>query len=259
MSYEFLSTHSHDWSLDPLVETACRHWETRRQAVAKMDDLPRRNTHAFSIALSREAGTLGTTVAREVAKRLEWHVYDHELLERIADEMGVRAKLLESVDERQQSWLTEAIEAFLSSPNQSEWEPYISESAFVRHLVETVLALGVHGECVIVGRGASFILPRETTLRVRLVAPVKARIETLSRKFNLSKKDAALRIRSLDRDRVDFVQDHFHHDPMDPLQYDIVLNVARMSTDTAAGLVVDALHHLQNFSANDTMQPTHIS
>src|SRR5262249_41889981 len=62
----------------------------------------------FTIALSRQAGTEGTAVAQEVGKRLGWQVYDHELLERIAQEMNVREALLESVDERRQSWLLES-------------------------------------------------------------------------------------------------------------------------------------------------------
>ena len=121
----------------------------------------------------------------------------------------------------------------------------MSESAFVRHLVETVLALGIHGECVIVGRGAAFILPAKTTLRVRLVAPVKERVSKLSQTLGLSAKDAARRVRTIDRERVDFVQDHFHNDPRDPRQYDLVLNAGRLTAAAQAGLIIDALHSLQ--------------
>jgi hypothetical protein len=107
-------------------------------------------------------------------------VYDHELLQWIAQEMHVRTSLLQSVDERRQSWPLETAEAFLTASRESDSQAMVSESGYVRHLVQTVLALGVHGECVIVGRGAAFILPAETTLRVRLVAPVKQRIATLA-------------------------------------------------------------------------------
>ena len=122
-----------------MVDRAVQHWELRRQATARMKELPPRGHHAFTITISREVGTGGTCLAREVGRRLGWHVYDHELLEEIAREMNVRASLLESVDERQQSWLTESVEAFLSTPNKSESVPYVTETAFVRHLVETVL------------------------------------------------------------------------------------------------------------------------
>ena len=244
MNYESLSTHS-DRSLSQLVERACQRWEMQRQASAHRRDLPPRTSHAFTIALSREVGTLGTSIAQDVGRRLGWQVYDHELVEQIAQEMDVRATLLESVDERQQSWLEESIETFLSMPDKSEWEPFVSESSFVRHLVETVLALGIHGECVIVGRGAAFILPAKTTLRVRLVAPVKDRVSKLSQTLGLSAKEAARRVRIIDRERVDFVRDHFHTDPRDPRHYDLVLNAGRLTAAAQAELIINALHSLQ--------------
>jgi hypothetical protein len=186
-----------------------------------------------------------------VASRLGWHVYDHELLERIAEDMGVRTTLLESVDERQQGWLLETVEAFLSAPAESEWTPLVSEGAYVRHLVETVLALGAHGECVIVGRGAAFILPAETTLRVRLVAAPKERARVLAEQFGLPGPEAARRLRAIDRERSDFVRDHFLKDPDDPRNYDLVLNTSRFSAAEGAELIVAALPRLHPWGQRD--------
>jgi cytidylate kinase len=230
--------------LGSTMEQLGRHWESRHQAVSARKDLSPRTPGAFTVALSREAGTLGTLVAREVGKRMGWQVYDHELLERIAEDMHVRATLLAHVDERQQSWLLESVEALLATPVQNEWNPRVTESAYVRHLIQTVLALGFQGECVIVGRGSPFILPAETTLRVRLVAPLNHRMAALSKSLGISTKEAARRIRTLDRERSDFVQDHFQKDPTDPRHYDLVLNTGRLSTDAAAGLIDEALRHV---------------
>ncbi len=115
----------------------------------------------------------------------------------------------------------------------------------MHHLVETVLALGVHGECVIVGRGAAFILPAETTLRVRLVGPGKDRIEALRRKTGVSEREAAHRVRALDRQRNDFIRDHFQKDPTDPRNFDLVLNATRLASRQCADLVVAAVRQLQ--------------
>jgi hypothetical protein len=51
-------------------------------------------------------------VARAVAERLGWNVYDHELLEVVARDLHVRVKLLENVDERHVPWLQECVESF---------------------------------------------------------------------------------------------------------------------------------------------------
>ncbi len=252
MDHQISSAQLHESTLSRLVDRACRHWEARRQAAAAQRDLPPRTSRAFTIALSREVGTEGTAVAQEVGKLLGWQVYDHELVEKIAGEMGLRTALLESVDERQQSWLLETAEAFLSAPLQGDWGRLVTESGYVQHLVETVLALGVHGECVIVGRGAAFILPAATTLRVRLVGPVGERIAALSRKLGISKDEAAPKVRALDRERTDFVQDHFFKDATDPRNYDLVLNAWRLSVAHRAELIVEALHRLeaQGFEQN---------
>jgi cytidylate kinase len=215
-----------------------KQWETRRkeQATRPAGSFP--HSRAFTIALSREYGARGTLTAREVGARLGWTVYDHELLERIAQEMNLRTSLLKSVDEKKVSWLQESVEAFASVPT-------VSDSAYVQHLVQTLLSLSAHGECVIVGRGAAQILPAETTLRVRLVARVEWRIATRSLELGIPREEAARRVETTDRERVCFVKDHFRKDATDPRQYDLVLNSSRYSVSACAGLIVEGLRHLQ--------------
>ena len=88
------------------VALAQQHWQTRRRTEAVS------STPAFTITLAREAGASGGAVAQEVGRRLGWHVYDHELLQQIAKEHNLRVSLLESLDERRQSWLVECMEGF---------------------------------------------------------------------------------------------------------------------------------------------------
>jgi cytidylate kinase len=193
----------------------------------------------FTIALSREAGAGGTSVAREVGARLGWPVYDHELVERIAKEMKLRTQLLESVDERRRGWVQDAVESFLASI------PSVSETAYVRRLVETVLSLGTHGECVLVGRGAVLLLPPAITLRVRLVAALEDRITVMSRDRGLSREDAARYVERTDRERRRFIQDHFGKDPTDAQHYDLVLNYSRFTAAECADFIVEALRRLE--------------
>ncbi|HKD38341.1 MAG TPA: cytidylate kinase-like family protein [Pirellulales bacterium] len=229
-----------DRSASQLVEDAFHRWEAQREAAARRE-LSQHKPPGFTIAISREAGTPGSAVADEVGTLLGWQVYDQELLQQIAREMGLRTSLLESVDEREQTWLHETIQGALAALVAGNDSPWASGSAFVHHLVETVIALGVHGDCVIVGRGAGFILPEKTTLRVRLVAPARDRVAMLSDKLNISEREAARRVRTIDRQRNDFVRDHFQNDPTDPRNFDLVLNAARLSIDDLARLIVDAL------------------
>jgi cytidylate kinase len=224
---------------------AFQHWEARRRAAAREAGGPGA-PQAFTIALSREVGGRGTSVARAVGARLGWPVYDHELLEQIAQEMGLRTNLLESVDERHISWLEECVAQLAAVPA-------VSENAFVRHLVQTIFSLGAHGECVIVGRGAPQILPAATTLRVRLVAAREHRIAVISHERHLARQEAERYIDSTERERVRFIRDHFGKDPTDPQNYDLVLNTSRFLVEECAQLIVAALHHLQTRSTAKAM------
>ncbi len=108
------------------------HWQTRQGAEAS--DRGTAGPVAFTVAISREAGARGGAVAAELAKRLGWPVYDRALLRRIAEEMGLSERLLDSVDEKRVNWLMTYLQAFATNPASctasrrwfSPWPPMAS-------------------------------------------------------------------------------------------------------------------------------------
>jgi len=231
-----ISANSQTHLAESLVR-AHQHWQERHEGDSNPQSIPK----AFTIAVSREAGTYGAAIAREVADRLGWPVYDCELIQRIADDLGVRRTLLDSVDERQVGWVNECVKNFLSVPE-------VSEGTYFRKLVETLLSLAADGVCVIVGRGATVALPLATTLRVRVVAPIECRIEAVRREHSISVKAATTQVETKDRERNRFVTRHFQIDPTNPSNYDLVLNTARFSKKECADFVIAALDRLRAHS-----------
>lgn len=193
---------------------------------------------AFTIAVSREAGSGGISVAREVGRRLNWPVYDQELLERLAVELHVDVSQVEDYDERRGSFLVDTLKAFSASAS-------ISEITYFRRLMRMLQALGSRGECIIVGRGSTFVLPRETTLRTRILATREDRLAFLMANQNLTAAEAAKFIETRDRERTRFIKDYFHKDVADPINYDLILNRSRFSVEECAELVIQALQRLQ--------------
>jgi cytidylate kinase len=189
---------------------------------------------AFTVTISREVGALGTTVGTEVATRLGWPLYDHEIINKIAEEMGKPTTHVRGVDERQFSWLEECLAGLMS-------EYRVNPSEYLKHLIGTVRGLGARGRCVIVGRGANFILPPETTLRVRLVADLKDRINVIGRLRGISDRDARRWIEEVEKERTRFVQSNFGKDVADPRHYDLVLNTSRLSPEECAETIIHTL------------------
>ena len=75
------------------------------------------------------------------------------------------------------------------------------EMGYLRSLLELFAALSEQGHCVIVGRGAPYVLPAESTLRVRMVAPRKDRIDSVEKTQGLSKAEAERWIDRTDAER----------------------------------------------------------
>lgn len=219
-----------------LVETVAQahlQLEKRPQAVKSDEAQP------FTIAVSRDSGANGHLIAHAVGARLSWPVYDQELLRMVADDMGLRARMLESLDEKRANWLQESLAGFITSA------PTVDSSAYIHHLVETLFSLAAHGECVILGRGAAQVLPAAATLRVRLVGPLKDRIATIQQRLGVARVEAARRLAKTDQDRTRFVVDNFLKDPADPCNYDLVLNSARLGVQTCAEVIVETLRRMQ--------------
>ena len=70
------------------------------------------------------------------------------------------------------SWRPSVVQDWLLPLREEHYAP---QEAYLDHLAKLIEAIGRAGESVLVGRGAGFMLPRETTLSVRIIAPLRAR------------------------------------------------------------------------------------
>jgi cytidylate kinase len=115
-------------------------------------------------------------------------------------------------------------------------------------LVRLVLMVAARGDVVIVGRGAGFVLPPESTLHVRVVAPFEDRVSYLAQSLRLPREEAANEVRSRDERRAQFITQALFREPSDPTAYDVVVNSARLGVESAAQFVGWALRTKQQFA-----------
>jgi cytidylate kinase len=167
----------------------------------------------------------------ELGKRLDWPVYDREILDLISKQSGLRTELLATIDEHDPHWLQETITSF-GHPGE------LSSAGYAKHLKRVLATLATHGNCILVGRGATALLPPQTTLRIRIVEPLKTRTARIARQYHLSGKDAEKRTRQIDLERVQFIENHFRISINDPHGFDLTLNTALLSPSQCADLIL---------------------
>lgn len=187
----------------------------------------------LAVAVSREAGARGGTIARLAAEKLAWQVYDQELLEYTAQNPVIRQGMMNDLAPACVDWASHRLK-------ELERTCGLSANPDVRHLAEVILALGAQGQVVLIGRGAGCVLPRETTLSVRVVAPLRERVAYMGQSMRMSSADAAELVRQRDERRAEFVQAHFRRAPADVHQHDLVLNSSLLGEDGCAELIARA-------------------
>jgi cytidylate kinase len=187
-----------------------------------------------NIGISREAGAGAGTIARMVGKRLGWKVYNEELVEAIAHRMEVSLDEVRTLDELApsvvQDWLL---------PLREEY--YAPQEAYLDHLAKLIEAIGRAGESILVGRGANYMLPRESILAVRIIAPLKVRAIRLAERMGVSVRTARRAARDLDRRRLHFDRTMFRTSSSDPHNFDLVLDSESLGLEMAAEILVRAI------------------
>jgi cytidylate kinase len=150
---------------------------------------------------------------------------------------------LEFVDETTSNWFNEIFGHWLDHRT-------ITQTEYVTHLGKILMLAAHDSRTVIVGRGAQFVLPRDKGLLVRIVAPLKRRIERIMHERQCVFEEARELVERIDEERREFIRRYFHHDVSDPHLYDLVINLEHIPLSKATDLIVQQCR--QRFPAEVT-------
>jgi len=189
----------------------------------------------LTVAVSREWGARGGSIARRVGRKLGWQVVDQDLLDYLTQDEAAFQELSAAARE----WADERLDQLLRAK-------VLTTDPSVVNLARAVLLLGAQGEMVMVGRGAGYILPPPTTVHVRIVAPEADRIAYMSQWLRLTTEEAAVEVRQRDERRSDFLARHLSRQASDPYPYDLVLNTSRLGEEQSAELIAQAVRGKQH-------------
>ena len=179
----------------------------------------------YFITFSRKMGTKGTEIAKLVAKELQYNFYDTEDIEKKAEEMG----FLDDIREVNGK----------APPPLKRFFSYRPEICLDR-LYVVIYELARQGSAVILGRGGNMLfrsLP--CALHVRVIASQEKRVRNLMER-GYKRKDVVMAMEKSDHERESFIRFAFHRDWDNPELYDIVLNMDKLTVNTAADMVLCA-------------------
>lgn len=200
------------------------------------------------ITIEREYASGGADVARLVAERKGWKLWDQLLTDEIARMMDCESSAVEECEERRdplyyrlfKSFLRGSFEGSLNAPRLK-----MVDAECVREIVEKLVRqIGEMGNAVIVGRGSAYYLREHTdAFHAFAYAPFESKVRRL-REAGKSEEQAIELAESVDRERAAFIKQHFGLEwPSRPL-YDLMFNTEH-GAEANAEILLNAIAVLE--------------
>ena len=189
------------------------------------------------ITISREFGSGGRSLGKQLAEKLGWKYYDKELVKQVAEKTGFDPAYIEEVGEH--SATKSPLSYLFSTPGTPGVMKGMSAADFLWIMQRNVIVnLVKEGPCVIVGRCADYILRDEpNVLRVFVYASKERCIKTVADLYNLSPKEAERQIDRIDRARSTYYRYYTGEEWDNARNYDLCLNSEMLGFDRCVDLI----------------------
>ncbi len=181
------------------------------------------------ITISREMGSGGIPIVQKIADKLGYRLIDGEAIEDIAPEYGLTREVLTQIDEKPPAFIEHLDRQIELGMNRIQL---------------IVLEQALQGNVIIYGRGGQDLLEGiDNVFRVRVIAPFDLRVERWAEREWIDPDLAYTLVRKSDQQRAGFIKYYYDRDWDDPVHYDLIINTAKLSFETAvqqiAGGVMD--------------------
>jgi len=183
------------------------------------------------IAVSRSAGAGAGVFAKRLGETLQWPVLGSEIVDLVAETFQLDGAMIHLLDDAKANWVRDVLGDLM--PHQ-----VINLDTYVHHLSRVMRLIALHGNVILLGRGAQFLLPGDRGIAVRLVASIEERVGRISATENIDHAAARRRIDDIDHRRAHFAHHYFGRDVDDPTLYDLVLNRSKMTDDELVDTVL---------------------
>ena len=231
-----------------LVERQMLLLEERRKLVRQHGAEELKGPYSF-VTISRDIGAFGDVVASEIALRLQWKVYDKEIVDYIAQNSHISRNLVDQLDEKAQSLVHESVGRWLL---MFQSQSYDSDDYHIA-LIKALATLAVQGRSILLGRGGAYVLRDQPGLHVRITASLPVRVHRLSKRWGISMEETKKIVQRTDAERREFIQRHFKPERDENCYFHLVFNTDSLPSDFVATSIIGIIE--QSRKSATAIQP----
>ena len=192
----------------------------------------------FTITITREFGSLGRSIAKELSRELGVEFYGRDIVEEVAKQLNLPVSTVSDEEEKsKQSFLPRMF------PLGTD-EPYIQDIIFdVQKGI--ILDLAKKSSCILVGRCSDYLLEKEkNNINIFIYAPYEKRLENCVNTLGMTESEAKRMIASVDKARNAYHKKYAGYLPGDPEHKNLMIDSSLLGVSGTAKLIAEIVHQL---------------
>jgi cytidylate kinase len=200
------------------------------------------------ITVEREYGSGGADIAKRIANRLGWKLWDQLLTNEIARLMECECRVVEQHEEKRDPLYHRLLMAFMRGSFEGSLNAprlKMADTDCVREVAERVVKRAAEeGQCVIVGRGsAHYLRTRRDAFHVFVFAPLDEKVRRLEAQGK-TEREAIELAETVDRDRAAFVKQYFGVEWPGRDRFDLMIN-STVGEETVVDIILNSIELFQ--------------
>ncbi|MCI6035011.1 MAG: cytidylate kinase-like family protein [Firmicutes bacterium] len=202
----------------------------------------------YAITITRQFGSLGRPIARELAEELGINYYDRDIVESVAQKTNLSVSEISNNEE---------------VASNSFWKmkfPIISETRMVQdHIFEVqkniIQDIAAREDCIIVGRCSDYVLKEhKMCIHIYIFASEEQRMKNCVEVLHLEPQEAKRMIKDVDRARDSYHTRYAGYLPNDENHQDIMINSGLLGTKGTAQALAEIIRKKLEIGANPSMK-----
>ena len=195
------------------------------------------------ITITREMATGGRKLGRLLAKRLDYHYVDKSLFQKIAEDLNVSERTLESFEKSREYYISNTFAKAFSTSYIERIVGYdksvVEEEEYQKSLGNLILETVRENNVVIIGRAAYFFLKdMKNCFHIRLVAPMDWKKKYALENYKISPDHVRKFIEKRDRNLQWFRRSICGAGFDDSLLFHLTLNMSRIPIEKSVELIM---------------------
>lgn len=192
----------------------------------------------FTITITREFGSLGRSIAKELSDKLGVEFYDRDIVEEVAKQLNLPVSTISNEEEKSKHSFRPRM-----FPLGTD-EEYIQDIIFAVQK-NIILDLARKSSCILVGRCSDFLLENEkNNINIFIYAPYAKRLENCVDTLGMTESEAKRMIMSVDKARNAYHKKYAGYLPDDPRHKNLMIDSSLLGVDGTAEIIAGMVHRL---------------